>query len=105
MNYSIDYFNVRIKNTIEKWPVSILADYTRIIELLMEFGPSLRMPHSRTMGGGLFELRLRGSEGIGRAFYCFLVGKRIVILHEFIKKTSATPNEELKIARKRIKEV
>jgi len=105
MNYSIEYFNVRIKKSIESWPVGVLADYARLLELLIEFGPALRMPHSRAMGSGLFELRSRGKEGIGRAFYCFLVGKRIVILHEFIKKTSSTPNDELKIARKRLKEV
>jgi len=50
------------------WPDGILADYARLVELLMESGPNLRMPHSRAMGGGLFELRPRGREGIGRAF-------------------------------------
>lgn len=71
----------------------------------MEFGPNLRMPHSRAMGGGLFELRPRGSEGIGRVFYCFIGGQRVVILHAFRKKTEATPKKELRIARRRMKEV
>jgi phage-related protein len=105
MNYSISYFHTRVKAEIESWPDSVLADYARTIELLIEFGPHLRMPHSRAMGGGLFELRVRGREGIGRAFYCFVVGQRIVILHGFIKKTQETPEHELKIARKRMKEV
>ena len=87
------------------WPDGILADYARLVELLMESGPNLRMPHSRAMGGGLFELRLRGREGIGRAFYCFLVGQRVVILHAFVKKTQETPERELHIARRRMKEV
>jgi len=72
---------------------------------LMEFGPNLRMPHSRAIGGGLFELRPRGREGIGRAFYYFVVGQRVVILHAFVKKTQETPEQELRIARKRMKEV
>jgi len=59
MSYSIDYFHSRIKAEIENWPDGILADYARMVELLMEFGPNLRMPHSRPMGGGLFELRPR----------------------------------------------
>jgi len=105
MNYSIEYFHARVKDEIEAWPVGILADFARIAELLMEFGPNLRMPHSRAMGGGLFELRPRGREGIGRAFYCFVVGQRVVILHAFIKKKQDTPEQELRIARKRIKEV
>lgn len=71
----------------------------------MEFGPQLRMPHSRTMGDGLFELRPRGREGIGRALYCFMSHRRIVILHAFIKKSQETPARELRIARKRMKEV
>ena len=105
MDYTIEYFHSRVLTEIESWPDGILADYARILELLMEFGPNLRMPHSRTMGGGVFEVRPRGREGIGRAFYCFVVGRRIVILHAFIKKTPATPEKELKIARKRMKEI
>ena len=57
------------------------------------------------MGGGLFELRPRGKEVIARAFYCFVVDQRIVILHAFVKKTQTTPKKELDIARKRMKEV
>ena len=105
MSYSIEYFHPRVEEEIESWPVGILADYARLTELLMEFGPSLRMPHSRAMGGGLFELRPRGREGIGRAFYCFVIGKKVIILHAFTKKTQETPEQELKLARKRMKEV
>jgi phage-related protein len=105
MNYTIEYFHSRVKTEVENWPDGILADFARTAELLMEFGPNLHMPHSRAMGGGLFELRPRGREGIGRVFYCFVIGQRIVILHAFIKKTTDTPEQELKIARKRIKEV
>jgi len=57
------------------------------------------------LGKGLFELRCKGSEGIGRAFYCTLVGKEIVILHSFIKKTQETLPADLAVARKRQKEV
>ena len=105
MSYSIEYFHARVKAEIENWPDGILADYARMIELLMEFGPNLRMPHSRAMGGGLFELRRRGREGAGRVFYCFVVRRRVMILHAFIKKTEDTPVQELKIARKRMKEI
>lgn len=73
--------------------------------LMEEHGADLRLPHSRAMGEGLFELRCKGSEGIGRAFYCTMVGREIVILHSFIKKTQETPDRELKMARKRLKEV
>jgi phage-related protein len=105
MSFTIEYFNERVLAEIEAWPVGILADYARIVELLMEFGPDLRMPHSRSLGGGLFELRPRGREGIGRVLYCFLVDERIIVLHAFVKKTQATPPSELRVARRRMKEV
>ena len=105
MNYTIEYFHPRVKAEIQIWPDGILADFARIVELLMEFGPNLRMPHSRAMDGGIFELRPRGREGIGRVFYCFVVGQRVVILHAFVKKTEDTPKQELRIARRRMKEV
>ena len=56
-------------------------------------------------GDGLFELRPRGRSGIGRAFYCFVVAQRIVVVHAFIKKSQQTPDKELKLARKRAKEL
>jgi phage-related protein len=105
MSYSIEYFHDRVRDDVESWPVGILADYARLIELLMEFGPDLRMPHSKAFGGGLFELRPRGREGIGRVMYCFVSGERVIILHAFVKKSQATPERELLIARKRMKEV
>ena len=68
-------------------------------------GPNLGLPYTKAFGDGLFETRARGKEGIGRAFFCTMVGKRVVILHGFIKKTQATPPDEIKIARKRMKEM
>ena len=36
MNYTIEYFHARIKTEIESWPDSLLADFARIVELIME---------------------------------------------------------------------
>jgi phage-related protein len=105
MTYSVEYFNERVAAEIEEWPVGLLADYARLVELLMEFGPGLRMPRSRALGNGLFELRPRGREVRGRALYCYLDGERVVVLHAFVKKTRATPERDLRIARRRMKEV
>ncbi len=105
MAFEIEYFHERVLAEIESWPVDVLADYARLVEFLSEYGPSLRLPHSRAFGDGLFELRPRERAGTGRAFYCFMAGKRIVVLHAFIKKTRQTPDRELKLARKRLKEL
>jgi phage-related protein len=72
---------------------------------MLTFGPDLGMPHSRAMGKGLFELRLKSKEGIGRVFYGTVPGHRIMMLHAFVKKTQKTPAKELRIARARLKEV
>jgi phage-related protein len=69
------------------------------------YGLDLGMPHTRAMGDGLFELRLKTAEGIVRVLYCTLIGKRIVILHQFTKKTQKTPPKELATALRRMKEV
>ena len=50
-------------------------------------------------------MRVMAAEGIARVFYCTLVGRRVVMLHQFIKKSEKTPLNELKIARNRMKEV
>ena len=105
MPFTIEYFHPRVLAEIESWLVDVLADYARLVELLIEYGTDMRLPHSRAFGGGLFELRPRGRSGIGRAFYCFMIGQRVVILHAFIKKTQDTPDRELKTARKRLKDL
>jgi phage-related protein len=69
------------------------------------FGPDLGMPHTRAMGNGLFELRLQAAERIARVFYCTIVGKKVMVLHQFTKKTDKTPPRELEKARRRMKEV
>ena len=103
--WSILFFNDRVQREIEEWPVGVYADFLRLTELLEEGGLDLRMPRSRAMKDGLFELRCKGPEGIGRAFYCTQVGRELVILHSIIKKTQATPAKDLELARKRQKEV
>jgi len=72
---------------------------------MLEFGSDLGMPHTKFIGEGLIELRIKSKEGIARVFYCTLIGKKIVMLHLFIKKSSKTPKKEIKIARNRMKEV
>lgn len=72
---------------------------------MVALGPNLGEPHTEGLGEGLFELRIKGAEGIARVFFCTLVERRIVMLHSFIKKTQRTPLRELKLARSRLKEI
>ena len=105
MTYQLEYFNLNAQMSIEAWPDGLKARYLALLIRMTEFGPDIGMPHTSAMGDGLFEVRAKAVEGIGRAFYCTMVGKRIVILHGFIKKTDKTPAKELRIARERLKEL
>jgi len=105
MDWQILYFNEDVQDTIDSWPVGIRAFYARITERMAVFGPNLGMPFTRPMGHGLFEIRARGREGIGRAFFCTIIDRRIIILHAYTKKSQKTPSKELKIARRRMADV
>jgi phage-related protein len=101
----VEFFSPRVEAEILAMPAGLLARFVRYAERLETFRPDLGMPHTRAMGRGLLELRLRGSEGIGRVFYCVVSSRRIVMLHVFVKKTQTTPVRELEVARKRMKEL
>ena len=85
-------------------PDGFLSRFVRYVERMEIYGPDLGMPHTRAMGEGLFELRLKAAEGIARVFYCTVINRKIVFLHSFVKKTDKTPSRELKVARQRMKE-
>jgi phage-related protein len=105
MSWTITYYSESVQAEILALPAGFLARYLRYSDRMEVYGADLGMPHTRAMGEGLFELRLKAAEGIARIFYCTMVGKKIMILHQFIKKTNKTPPKELAIARRRMKEV
>ena len=105
MTYQLLFFNESVQADIQEWPTQIFASFVRIAEQMEVSGPNLGLPYTKAMGGGLFEIRARGSEGIGRAFFCCMKEQKILVLHGFIKKTKKTPRRELRLAVKRMKEV
>ena|SRR3990167_285519 len=105
MDWRIDYYNEDVEQAILRLPDTLLARYMRLTEVMQSCGPNLGMPHTRAMKDGLFELRLKGKEGIARVFYCTIIKNTVLMLHTFVKKTEKTPAKELKIARHRLGEV
>lgn len=73
-------------------------------QLLQDFGPQLRYPHTDYLGEGLFELRFKGKEGQIRVLFFFFCEKRIIFTHGFIKKTQKMPRKEIGLAQKRRKD-
>lgn len=95
VSYTIEFYNETVKGEILEWPAGIRASFVRIAERMTDTGPNLGMPYTRAMGDGLFEIRAKGQEGIGRAMFCTLVGRRVVVLHWFIKKTEQTRRQRI----------
>ncbi len=105
MLYRLSYYNETVEAELDAWPVGLRARFRALTVRMEEYGPNLGMPHTRALGNGLFEIRAKADEGIGRAFFCTMVGQKIIILHSFIKKTDKTPKRELDRALARQKEV
>lgn len=105
MSYSILYYNEQVQDDIMNLPATLQARYIGLTNRMIVYGPNLGLPHTDSFGGGLFELRIKGAEGIARVFFCTLVRQEIVMLHSFIKKTQKTPEKELKIAKERMKDL
>jgi phage-related protein len=105
MKWQIKYYNSKLENEILGLPESLLARYLRLTDLMMLFGSNLGLPHTKPVDGGLFELRVKSKDGIVRVFFCTKVGKKIIMLHSFIKKSQKTPRREINIARIRMREV
>ena len=105
MEWEIKYYSESLQEEIQTFPAGIQARYIHLTDRMKAYGANLGMPHTKAMKDGLFELRMKSKEGIGRVLYCTLVNKKIIMLHSFIKKTEKTPPKEIKLAISRMKEV
>jgi phage-related protein len=87
-------------------PKDTRASFERIVGLIRSHGlERLREPLVKHLEGRLWEMRLKGRDGIARAIYVTALGKRIVVVRVFVKKTEKTPRREIEIALQRAKEV
>lgn len=105
MDYAITYYSAAVQKEILALPDTLAARYIVLTRRMVAIGPNLGEPHTKAFGDGLFELRLKGAEGIARVFFCTLIGRRIVMLHCFVKKSERTPVREREIAEARMKEI
>ena len=105
MDYTISYYSEVVQDDILALPDTLAARYIVLTRRMIALGPNLGEPHTKAFGEGLFEMRLKGAEGIARVFFCTMVGKRIVMLHSFVKKSDRTPLRERELAQSRMKEV
>jgi phage-related protein len=105
MPWTVVFADRKLESELLALQPGFVARFIRYAERMEIYGPDLGMPHTRPMGDGLFELRLKGPEGIARVFYCVSKDNQIVMLHHFVKKSAKTPLKELALARRRLEEV
>lgn len=73
---------------LEKLPADMRARFIYISRLIEEFGlEKVREPHVKHLRGSLWEMRMKGKDGISRALYVTAIGRRIVVVRVFVKKT------------------
>lgn len=104
MAWTIDFYD-GVEDAIVDMQPKIQARMLRLLELMEAHGANLGAPHTTPMGDGLFEVRAKAKEGIGRALFCYMKGEQVYILHAFVKKTKKTPKKDLDLAKLRMKEV
>lgn len=104
MSWNIELYD-GVEQAILEMPLKIQARMLRLLNLIEEHGANLGEPHTKAMGDGLFEIRAKAKEGVGRGLFCYLNGTNIVVLHAFVKKSQKTPKKALDLARERMKEV
>lgn len=106
MAWTVLFLDERVEAEMEEQPADIRARFDRMRDIICEHGPSLLPPkYVKHIEGKLWELRMKGKDGIARAFYVTASDQRLVIVRVFTKKTQKTPAREIKLARQRAEEV
>lgn len=106
MTWVVETLNGTVDAEINVLPPDMRAQLARISLLIEEFGlERMREPHVKHLRGPIWEMRMRGRDGISRALYVAAKGRRVVIVRVFVKKTQTTPGREIDLALSRAKEV
>ena len=106
MTWIVELLDDRVREELEELPLDMKARFRRIVELIQGHGlERVHEPHIKHLQGSLWEMRMKGKDGISRAVYITAKGKRVIVVRIFIKKTQKTPRREIDIALERSREV
>ncbi|TMJ56639.1 MAG: type II toxin-antitoxin system RelE/ParE family toxin [Alphaproteobacteria bacterium] len=104
--WSFVFLKPEVFEEFEQLPLEMRASFERIVRLVQSVGlERVHEPYLKHLDGPLWEMRLRGKDGIARVIYLTATGRRVVILRVFVKKTRKTPRGEIELALKRAREV
>ncbi|HEY3777021.1 MAG TPA: type II toxin-antitoxin system RelE/ParE family toxin [Rhizomicrobium sp.] len=106
MSWRVEILNEIVAAEIAALPADMQARFLRLGERISSAGlESLGEPYVRHLEGKLWELRLTGRDGTARALYVTAIGRRVIVVRAFMKKTQKTPRSEIELAQRRAKEV
>jgi phage-related protein len=106
MPWHVEILNETIAEEIAALPADMRARFVRLGERIEQVGlEGLGEPHVKHLEGKLWEMRLTGRDGIARALYVTAIGKRVIVVRAFMKKTQKTPRAEIDLALRRAQEV
>ncbi len=94
MKWRITFYSEKVESQTLKFPAGILANFLHITEMIEDLGPNLGRDYVGKLDSGLYEIRAKGKEGIGRSVYCMAKGKEIVTLHSFLKSLKKYPKKK-----------
>lgn len=90
-----------VSDFIDSLDNKMAAKLIGLLEVLEDKGTELRLPYSKYLDDGIFELRCKLGSNITRTLYFFYIGERIIITNGFVKKSQKTPPGEIQLAQKR----
>ena len=106
MAWIVETLNAAVDAELQVLPADLRARFVYISRLIEEFGlERMRAPHVKHLRGPLWEMRMRGRDGIARAIYVVANYQRVVVVRVFIKKRQTTPSREIDLALRRAKEL
>ena len=106
MAWTVEFLSENVEDEFDELPLDMKAKFEQIAHLISEHGlRNVGMPYVRHLQDKLWEMRLKGRDGISRALYVTALEERVVVVRVFIKKTQKTPPREIRLALKRAKEI
>ena len=104
--WTVQFFDAEVQSALAALPRDVRASFERIVLLIQSFGlERVREPYLKHLEGPVWEMRLKGRAGIARAAYVVATGRRVVVVHIFVKTSQKTPRRDIEAALRRAKEV
>lgn len=106
MTWSVETLGTQVDAEILALPKDMQAAFVRLAERIEAIGlERIGQPHVKHLQDKLWEMRLTGRDGIARALYVTAIGRRVIVVHAFVKKTQKTPRGAIELALRRAKEI